>query len=212
MLLREEERKLRLEQDRALRESERRDTERIRRRRDEETQKKAAAEAAEREAREQINRKERRAKTRAQREVWRRQLANKHLPEASADEVKTGAAIRINVKLPNRPGRNVRAFPAQHGDVRDVYLWVETLLASGPSPAADVTLDGYRNPYEAQASHPLGDAIEHDQLKLFTAYPRKFVAVDSGMEGWQTIVENGASLVAEVEMLTDEEDESGEED
>lgn len=212
MLLREEERKLRLEQDRALRESERRDTERIRQRRQEEAQKKAAAEAAEREARDKVTRKERRARTRAQRAVWRRELALKLAPEPSVDEVKAGGAIRINVKVPNRPGRNVRAFPAQTADVRDVYLWVETLLSSATQQDTSMPLEGYKSPYDPAASDPLGEPVEHDQLKLFTAYPRKFIASDSGADGWRTIVENGASLIAELEMLTDAEDGSDDDD
>lgn len=239
--MREEERKIRAEQDRALRESERKDAEKISKKRAEEELRRVAEEDRFRKEREKEERKSSVKEMKVRRNEWRRNLKERLDGvigmEPPVSEVKEGKAVRISVKVGHLPGRNVRIFPKDLGDVKPVYLWVETLLLDDGASASDSITNSdtitntkrkltdesaYISPYdEALNAQDTSLAVSlqepenqesrqstedeaqrrdyEDTLHLLTVYPRKPIPMNAGSEGWKTILENGASLVAEVE-------------
>lgn len=200
---------MRDEQDRRLAESERRDRDKILKiRRDNEERARREREEAERLEREQAikqREKERRDRFHADMREWRR-YAKQHLlrAEPSAEDVKAKRAIRVQIRLPQgvagrslssaTGARNVRVFPVDLDTSRDVYIWAETLLldaqeADGAAAGKAASLPaGFTTDYPPRRDEPF--------LKLFTAYPRKEVAVDA--EGWKVVLDAGGSLIMEL--------------
>lgn len=161
---------------------------------------------------------------------WRRYLRhtfeNKSpKDEPSSEEIKSGKAIRVQIRLAAAssraksgaaaPSRHVKAFYKDDTlGTLDLFHWAESLLAppkdeDGADPATPP--HGFIDPYTAsQLSNSTARVIE-----IYTSYPRKQVSLSP--EGWDVVVQGGGSLVLEtsrtfVDGLGDEgEDDDGDE-
>jgi hypothetical protein len=182
----------------------------------------------EREQRERREREESEAVQRVQREkeqaatlakkykddllAWRRYQRRRfrEMDDISSDMVKTGQAVRIQIKLPTSNGmnRNIRIFSKDPQSLVEIFRWTESLLL-GNGSEAELKMDpssspsGFVDPYTAERT---GLSIP-TPVRLFTSYPRK--EVELGVDAaWDIISQGGGSLVAEVAREDERNDES----
>jgi hypothetical protein len=135
--------------------------------------------------------------------AWRRYQRRRfrEMEEVPMDKVKSGEAIRIQMRIPNGSGanRNVRVFKIDEQSLADIFRWAESLLvptaadedlSKDPASAPSGFLDPYQNIEDSQS------------VKLFTSYPRKQVNLKA--DAWEVISQGGGSLIVEVARAPDE--------
>jgi len=206
----EEVRKVREDQDRRAQESARRDHDRIMAsRREREERERLEREELEMRKQEELKKQEAEDKKNKYKDellAWRRYQRRRfrEMEEISTDKVKSGEAIRIQMRIPNGSGanRNVRVFKRDDQSLADIFRWAESLLV--PTAAdEDLSKDpasapsGFVDPYQTIDAD--GDC---QAVKLFTSYPRKQVNLQA--DAWDVISQGGGSLIAEVARAPDE--------
>jgi len=140
--------------------------------------------------------------------AWRRHQRRRfrEMEEVPMDKVKSGEAIRIQMRIPNGSGanRNVRVFKKDGQSLADIFRWAESLLV--PTAAEeDLSKDpasapsGFVDPYQ---KFDAGASDDAQSVKLFTSYPRKQVGLTA--DAWDVISQGGGSLILEVARTADE--------
>lgn len=175
----EEARHLREEQDRAFREAERKDREKLLAQRQTAELERTKVERAERE-------KSDKEKRQRDRKHWRR-YARKHLLTPSAQVTSTTpGAIRVSIRTPLSPERNVRYF-VPNPSTEQLFIYAETLLI----PKTDA---------EAQDPDSPPERYEPEwDFRIVTTFPRKEIEKkeSGGEDAWKTVKDAGGALFAE---------------